>query len=564
MIYSDLRNVSSFRVEFIVDAGMIDPVLFQSSLEEQFSSPRKPWERVLEELLSSDSIAKCSELSLNSLMTVKKQELEPSYNSSGNQKTQELGVSFSQPADCSIEQDIQHLSDDYLSQFLDFEECENKVIENSKITTHSTLNEMSNFLLPSLSKSKKIYPKEKNIKKYQFENTGKISKKCKTIKDDEKERTQKSIDTNLGGILIGISQFTEVNNKRYEFIIKQAAEKSLNLLEVKNILSLISTKIITNNIVTYKTKQLFNINSKLEILFLFGHYKNENTIETENCLKLKDRFPFLETTKGLFLKVRSSCIGKNTTLFEKQDEQMMYSSVMEPKWLVALNQFKIFKRVMDDNELKNKRKRKHQQEIKNYIKRPSNSFMLYRNSMLKSLIILIILNILKGIILQYCEILSSSKNMMDEIPPELENLILQLIKNDLLKQRKSNFLYFQNTENKILNQIYSRNDYLLKNLKIENFRSEYKKSENIRKLVIQKFQKSINSRTKEISSPNTDLNYNYAIVCHVISFLWISESDKIKEKFKFFSDIEKNIHKEQFPSYKFNPRKNRSKSFPLK
>lgn len=353
---------------------------------------------------------------------------------------------------------------------------------------------------------------------------------------------------------INFFQKTMIDKKRYQLILEYAQKRNLNVGEVEKVLMLFSNSYTGNKYAL--AKENFGILSKVKIICgLIEYQSNSNARHSNNNYfkKVLSKFPIIENQGGIHIQIKSSC-GKegisdadseiNSTEIDNV-LQLLQSEDYNLNLLENLAEFDIFKNLMgEDNPSCGN---------ENYIKRPLNSYMLYRSSMIKVAAVLTMLQVLNDLILSYYNDFATS-GFFSHFEFN-EALLLKMIEFDLNEMMNgyganngSNFVSTQREE--VLHQLLANSTYhkhtnsQIAFSVLKSYASFPAVSNRIRKL-----------QNYRIVENFKDVKINHGIMCHVIALLWLTEQNQIKDQFAEFSKIEKLIHEETYPDYKFNPKK---------
>lgn len=169
-----------------------------------------------------------------------------------------------------------------------------------------------------------------------------------------------------------------------------------------------------------------------------------------------------------------------------------------------------------------KRKTKYYEFIEGKMKRPLNSFMLYRSSLMKALSILKVVKVVTDLV----------KAVKKELPEFGEKEILDLLL-ETVKYRKD-MTYHNSIYIKILSRIIDCELYNYCDSKPGNI-------------------SYISQVTSESPIPIDPKFNNHTVLAQVITLMWNSEFDHYREGFVRFSKVEKNHHRSVYPKYRYCP-----------
>lgn len=134
--------------------------------------------------------------------------------------------------------------------------------------------------------------------------------------------------------------------------------------------------------------------------------------------------------------------------------------------------------------------------------------------------------------------------LYDELASSLKVMAEQNSKNDKIKRPLNQFMLYKRS------MIKAANIFKVVEMVKENNHDELLKMDE----ELKRNPKS--SLLNEIVDVQPKLDHHNT--CHVIALLWVTESEAVKEQFAKFAKLEKDIHGQVFPNYKFNPQKRNS------
>lgn len=243
------------------------------------------------------------------------------------------------------------------------------------------------------------------------------------------------------------------------------------------------------------------------------------------------RFPVLDLrTNKLLVQVRSSQ-GQETRFLALnfQGDTLVFQLSADPNFDLAyighLMRFQRFSSLLLDTATLDR------------VKRPLNLYMLYRNLMFRAATLLVMLSSVNNLLSQYLAILKPclserSKTVIDD------GVLLALVQMDLVL-----LLNGSGEDGKAVLREYWTNYKGNKRLFAKVWQ-DFQKLEEKRLAIFQNYKLLKNYR---------NILYHSKTMSLVSSLLWATEIEDIKHKFAEYSEVEKRIHSEVFPNYKFRP-----------
>ncbi|ODV95371.1 hypothetical protein PACTADRAFT_16893 [Pachysolen tannophilus NRRL Y-2460] len=239
-------------------------------------------------------------------------------------------------------------------------------------------------------------------------------------------------------------------------------------------------------------QNLFMMDHKLEKLRLLAH---NQILGAGDDVRSTADMPFQQKGEGIYYIEVKSSVGENDIL-EKENKRQLNNGIM--------SNLRHIYNINGTNEMFSSSSHKNRNLDENYVKRPLNSFMIYRASMMKFIHLL---------------------NLIDSVSPIIDEV-------------------FSSYENKMISSDYGKNKQELAIL------------HRIFDIIEDNDE---NAATPFIDFINSRLSINkvsHSVLGHVISMLWQTESEEVKQRFAQFSEIEKKIHQKVYPNYKYKPKRN--------
>ncbi|KAH3899005.1 uncharacterized protein SCDLUD_004426 [Saccharomycodes ludwigii] len=334
-------------------------------------------------------------------------------------------------------------------------------------------------------------------------------------------------------------------------ISKMSGDRMIQILDILQTMKLHNSNSINDNNnnanggnITFREQVTENIKSILNLLnqshlelklkILAKEFGQQNTAKLKNgehpddWLWLNQKYPRKENQLKQFPRLIISDTKRNSSKYYNIEvrtssgyNEYNIDSELEIDLLNLSNMTLL--RESDDR----KRKTKYYELIEKKMKRPLNSFMLYRTSVIKALCLLKVVSVVTQLVTLLKLYIPPAQDDLDEEEEEL--YYLNKIYYMVLKRREvgSGTVYSNDKESQLISSLIDSQLY------------EFDADKNVSVPIDPKFS-------------------NNSILTQVITLLWNTEDSKVKEQFTHFSQLEKLHHHRVYPKYKYCPLKRKN------